>query len=220
MVLLLNKAISFFNIDIMKSIHKKRNFVNNQYYNTDMRTYALHEVSHAVSLRLYDDHKKIEQKKIVIKSKNNSYFSYKRNEDPNARELYVDMIVCLSGFVSELKLLGIESTSAYQDIIDWEEESKRWLTHYCNDYIATPETEAEVRWNIQIMNKHKKIQSSIIQDILFANKDAIYDFVDFVCEKKKAKNDDISKFLDKIIIPEIVDEKINSIMNEAYTEWV
>jgi hypothetical protein len=197
----------------------KRRFSENQYYNFNYNVYALHEISHAVSLRLYDDYKSITDKSIVIKKREDSHFSYRRSEDPNVKELYVDMMVCLSGFVSELELLDIQSTSAYQDILDWNEEAKRWLTHYSTDYIALPETEAEVRWNNEILNRHKNFQASMIRELLKENKDTIYQFVDLVSKKKKANDKEISDFLDNIIVPENVDNNINKIMEEASIKW-
>lgn len=219
MISLMDKILSFFTGNLASHIDGKRSFTQNQYYHFNYDVYALHEISHAVSLRLYDNYKLITDKSIAIKKKEDSHFSYRRNEDPNAKELYVDMIVCLSGFISEIELLGIQSTSAYQDILDWTEEAKRWLTHYSHDYIALPETDAEIQWNNEILNKHKNIQAIMIKDLLNYNKETIYHFVDVVAKKKKANNEDISNFLDKIIVPKSVDANINKIMEEASIKW-
>lgn len=219
MASLMDKILSFFTGQSKYITQGKRRFSENQYYNFNYDVYALHEISHAVSLRLYDDYQSIEDKSIVIKKREDSHFSYRRSEDPNAKELYVDMMVCLSGFISEMELLNIQSTSAYQDILDWNEEAKRWLTHYSKDYIALPETEAEVKWNSEILNKHKNFQASMIRELLQENRDTIYQFVDVVSKKKKANDEEISDFLDNIIVPESVDISINKIMEEASIEW-
>lgn len=219
MAILMDKILPFFTGQSRYITQGKRRFSENQYYNFNYDVYALHEISHAVSLRLYDDYQSIEDKSIVIKKREDSYFSYRRSEDPNAKELYVDMMVCLSGFISEMELLNMQSTSAYQDILDWNEEAKRWLTHYSEDYIALPETEAEVKWNSEILNKHKNFQASMIRKLLQVNRDTIYQFVDVVSKKKKANDEEISDFLDKIIVPESVDISINKIMEEASIKW-
>ena len=152
---LMEKIRSYFSGKAKYIVLNKRSFSENQYYNFDYEVYALHEISHAVSLRLYNNYQDIKDKSIIIKKNEDSHFYYRRNEDPNAKELYVDMMVCLSGFISEMELLGVQGTSAYKDIIDWTEEAKRWLTLYSEDYIVIPETEAEVKWNNEVLIKHQ-----------------------------------------------------------------
>ena len=129
------------------------------------------------------------------------------------------MMVCLSGFISEMELLGVQGTSAYKDIIDWTEEAKRWLTLYSEDYIVIPETEAEVKWNNEVLIKHQSFQASMIRELLRENKQTIFEFVEIVSKKRKATNEEISLFLDNIIVPNGIYEKINQIMDEASIKW-
>jgi hypothetical protein len=216
---LMEKIRSYFSGKAKYIVLNKRSFSENQYYNFDYEVYALHEISHAVSLRLYNNYQDIKDKSIIIKKNEDSHFYYRRNEDPNAKELYVDMMVCLSGFISEMELLGVQGTSAYKDIIDWTEEAKRWLTLYSEDYIVIPETEAEVKWNNEVLIKHQSFQASMIRELLRENKQTIFEFVEIVSKKRKATNEEISLFLDNIIVPNGIYEKINQIMDEASIKW-
>lgn len=67
MASLMDKILSFFTGQSKYITQGKRRFSENQYYNFNYDVYALHEISHAVSLRLYDDYQSIEDKSIVIK---------------------------------------------------------------------------------------------------------------------------------------------------------
>jgi hypothetical protein len=195
-------------------------FTQQEYYKTDLKTYALHEVSHAALLCLYDDFLSIEHKHIVINKESDSHFSYSRNEDPNARELYVDMIVCLSGLVAEMHYLNIQGTSAYEDIQDWHKNARRWLIHYCSDYIAFPQTEEEIKWNNHIIHFHKMEQASIIKMILNHNSILVNAFADNVVENVGANNKEINEFLTKMEIPREAVVKLQDILDKALIKWI
>lgn len=198
-------------------------FTRNPYFNSTIEVKALHELSHVVAMALEgkNDYLNIEDKTIKLKeSKDKSgYFSYRRLQEPNSFELFIDMMICLSGFVGEIELLNLKTTNSLDDLEEWNSYTKRWLLHFNKDYIANPENELEIKWNLNLLDKHRSSQLTILKSLLRYNKNLIFNQVDILSKQKKMNNEEINDFLDKIEIPNNLNDKISLLMKEGEIKW-
>lgn len=202
-----------------------KNFTAKHSNISSLRVQAIHEVSHAVAMSMYFNgaYRSVEQKKIKLHKNTPSkdpHFKYLRPEDSSScAELYIDILVCLAGFVGELEYLNTDNTNAIKDMEDWHLSLRWWLLHYNSDYIAHTNSEEEIKWNNKIINRHKHRQTMMLRKILASNKEVVMDYVELLISKNYLDNDDINDMLDRIEIPISAEMEFNNIMKEAKLTW-
>lgn len=200
-----------------------KNFTSHQ-LDEDVKTQAIHEVCHAVAMAMHFEggYRDIERKQIKLHkyhvSKDPCFQYMKRDESSNS-DLFIDMMICLAGFVGELEFLNSNNTNAKDDIEDWYLALDLWLKHYSSDYVAYTKSEVEVKWNNKIINHHKQRQTMMLRKLFATNKDVIMSYVDHTVKNNGMSNDDIDRMLDDIIIPISVKKEFEEIINDAKLTW-
>lgn len=201
-----------------------KNFTTNINNDSDLRVKAIHEVCHAVAMSMYmnGEYRDIERKKIKLHKNSPSKdpcFQYMKKEETSNSDLFIDMMVCLAGFVGELEFLNSNNTNAKDDIEDWYIALDLWLKHYSKDYVAYTKSEVEVSWNNKIINHHKQRQTMMLRKIFATNKDVIMSYIDSTVKNNGMNNDEINEMLDLIIIPISVQKEFEDIINDAKLTW-